>query len=88
MPAPRKALKSKKTPLATASHVLEALHDLMAMDDALKKEGEPPLLDPLTDEAKCLASAELVLCAVRIRARKQQKDTFEQRAKESWKGGD
>ena len=75
MPAPRKALVSKKTPVAMISHVLNALDEFWAMDASLRKEGKKALIGD-GKEKECLQSAHLALLGIRIHARKIQKEEF------------
>ena len=75
MPAPRKALVSKKTPVAMISHVLNALDAFWAMDASLRKEGKKALIGD-GKEKECLQSAHLALLGIRIHARKIQKEEF------------
>ena len=83
MPAPRRALCRKKTPLEQVVNLLNGLQELLAMDAALKKEKKPGLIveGNSKSEKECLLSAELVLKAIRIRTRKMQKEQFEEAAK-------
>ena len=81
MPAPRKALVSKKTPVAMISHVLNALDKFWAMDASLRKEGKKPLI-----EKECLQSAHLALLGIRIHARKIQKEQFDAACKKFEEG--
>ena len=81
MPAPRKALVNRKTPVAMASHVLNAVDELLAMDKSLRKEGKQPLIiaddGGASKEKEYLESARLVLSGILIRARKLQKEEFD-----------
>lgn len=80
MPAPRKALVNRKTPVAMASHVLNAVDELLAMDKSLRKEGKQPLIiadGGANKEREYLESARLVLSGILIRARKLQKAEFD-----------
>ena len=76
MPAPRKALLSKKTPVAMISHVLNALNEFWAVEASLRKEGKNALIGD-GKEKECLQSAHLALLGIRIHARKIQKEQFD-----------